>query len=239
MSKEIIVVLMRTVAAVLVLAHWVTGIMMVTANTAVWQVVGWMVLGCKVLMLVVTAISLIIRPLLGWRIFCGRYVFDTNRLSVGLGQVCLRYTWELPQFMLGYWVAQVRNIAGNVDRVEYLGGVTYVIQQGRGDWVNMGMSLGAMVNVWLTSGMGRDFEYEVRYSLGQLLMHEYGHTIDSRIWGWLYLPVVGLPSLISVYAEKISRHEHRNLYAERWADKHAQHYFGIKIKDLNQIDKNE
>lgn len=180
----------------------------------------------------ITLLSFLRSPVFAWRILRGLFVFDLDHGAHGLAQALLRFFWELPQVLVGYAVAQWRNVLGRVNRVEYLGGVTFVVAQGQCDGINMGMSLGCYVNIWLSGTMGRDFEYEVRYSFGQIFMHEFGHTIDSLRLGWIYLIAVGLPSLISVKLEGFRGHRHKNLYAERWADINAQHYFKIPITDL-------
>ena len=46
-----------------------------------------------------------------------------------------------------------------------------------------------------------------------------GHTVDSKIWGPLYLLVVGLPSLLN--AEFNFTDCYYDFYPERWANKHA------------------
>lgn len=35
------------------------------------------------------------------------------------------------------------------------------------------------------------------------MRHEYGHSIDSRRWGWLYLLIIGLPSLLGNIYDRI------------------------------------
>ena len=57
-----------------------------------------------------------------------------------------------------------------------------------------------------------------------LLVHEYGHTIQSAVLGWLYLPVIVLPSVLwfSLPALRRYRKKHRrsyySFYTERWAN---------------------
>ena len=49
------------------------------------------------------------------------------------------------------------------------------------------------------------------------IMHEYGHCIQSRRLGWLYLLVVGLPSIIRA---SMGRPEtYYDFFTEKWADK--------------------
>ena len=65
-----------------------------------------------------------------------------------------------------------------------------------------------------------------------LFMHEYGHTFDSQIFGAFYLPVVGLPSLISAIGatqvdnepDGVTTHDFR--WYEMSANRHAARYFG-------------
>jgi hypothetical protein len=63
-------------------------------------------------------------------------------------------------------------------------------------------------------------------------MHEYGHTIDSRLFGLSYLFVIGIPSLISANGSyKISKNNPKNLYShdvywtETRANRNAAKYF--------------
>ena len=57
-----------------------------------------------------------------------------------------------------------------------------------------------------------------------LLIHEYGHTVQSMLLGWLYLPVIFLPSVVwfSVpYFQKLRKQKHYSyyrFYTERWAN---------------------
>ena len=74
-------------------------------------------------------------------------------------------------------------------------------------------------------------------------MHEYGHYIDSQKFGFLYLPVVGLPSLFNAMGDDSAVEEwkgkdvkekniwglnkHDIFYAETFANKLAADYFGL------------
>ncbi len=57
-----------------------------------------------------------------------------------------------------------------------------------------------------------------------LLIHEYGHTLQSLILGWLYLPIIFLPSVLwfSVpYFRKIrkeKKYSYYEFYTEHWAN---------------------
>jgi hypothetical protein len=53
-------------------------------------------------------------------------------------------------------------------------------------------------------------------------MHEYGHTIDSRIFGPAYLFAIGIPSIISA---KKQDGNHYEFWTEKRANRHAAKYF--------------
>lgn len=197
--------------------------------------IGWTFLSLKGTMLLATLLGIMRRPQLGWKLFRGRYTFDHKHPRRAAVQAFTRFWWELPQLWLGYMVSQWRNMFGQIDRVETVGGVTFAIEDGRNDGMCKGLSLGSSVNIWLTDHIEGDFQTYVRNGAAQMLMHEFGHTLDSMRLGWGYLIVVGIPSLLSQMTETAlhGRHyRHSRLYAERWANKHAQHYFGIRMRDL-------
>ena len=57
----------------------------------------------------------------------------------------------------------------------------------------------------------------------EMLKHEMGHRAQSRLLGWLYLPVIGLPSIIWNICFRVYR-ERRGIsyyafYTEKWADR--------------------
>ena len=56
------------------------------------------------------------------------------------------------------------------------------------------------------------------------VLHEFGHVIDSHKFGWLYLFIIGLPSLTWA-AFKPMEKCYYDFYTERWANKNA----GLKV----------
>ena len=60
-----------------------------------------------------------------------------------------------------------------------------------------------------------------------LIRHEYGHVIQSQMIGLLYIPVVGIPSLIGCGVEIISNHDHDYEWYETWANKLTYEYLTI------------
>lgn len=54
------------------------------------------------------------------------------------------------------------------------------------------------------------------------LRHEYGHVVQSRMLGWLYLLVIGIPSVYGNLLARVNEHRAKTYYQhypEHWADK--------------------
>ena len=148
----------------------------------------------------------------------GLFLTDNNRSPWGrVWQLFSRYTWELPQTLVGWLYSVGRALAGQVDRVDTLGGITFATKLGCG--YSMGVSLGTFVDLWAGPWMLGEGEV---YILGNpICMHEFGHTADSRLFGWFYLPVIGLSSLLSA----MGKGNHNVFWTEIRANRHARRYF--------------
>lgn len=63
------------------------------------------------------------------------------------------------------------------------------------------------------------------------IMHEYGHFIQSQIFGPLYLIVIGLPSIvmniISIFSRKFGKGKFANNYYNRWPESWADKLGGV------------
>lgn len=149
----------------------------------------------------------------------GLFLTDPKRSVIGrVWQLFSRFTWELPQTLVGWLFSLGRALAGKVDRVDVLGGITFATKTiKRGGC--MGVSLGTFVDIWDGHWL-RDGEEGLVVS-NQLCMHEFGHTADSQRFGPLYLPVIGLPSLLSAFGKG----NHSVFWTELRANRHAKRYF--------------
>jgi hypothetical protein len=163
------------------------------------------------------------------RILGGLFQTDENRNFWGnAGMLVSRWTWEGIQTWAGYGYSSSRNALGYVDRVDYLGGATFATNENAGK--EDGISIGSFINTNIREEITGDFEdYVITHPM---YMHEYGHTIDSRLFGLSYLFAVGIPSLISVgNSEQISGEvsgvsTHDKYWTEMRANKRAKKYFG-------------
>lgn len=109
----------------------------------------------------------------------------------------LLYIWQAPQNILGLlFLLFIRG-----EERHTLAGVSFYFL----DSFPGGISLGQYIIY------GEKWEKGVR--------HEFGHCLQSRMLGPLYLLVVGLPSLLHAAFCKCKNHSYYDVYPENWADK--------------------
>ncbi len=125
----------------------------------------------------------------GVKIDAGLFAADTKQSGWGW-QLFSRFTWQLPQTVLGWGFADIDNNFGKVTNVDYYAGATVLTGGHNGLlWGHGGqaMTLGNYI-------MGdKDIATDPNNSLFQ---HEYGHYLQSQAVGWAYLPGYALPSLL-------------------------------------------
>lgn len=98
--------------------------------------------------------------------------------------VLLQWTWGLPQNLVGLLVLL---LLGRQERFRFHGAVVTLFKKNRLFSQNGAFSLGTFI--FIPQSWGEDF-------CRRIAIHEYGHTVQSMILGPLYLPAVGLPSVI-------------------------------------------
>lgn len=143
-----------------------------------------------------------------------------------VNQIISRFTWELPQTIVGYHYSIARINLDRVDKVRYFDGATYVIRISKGK--SDGISIGNFINInhptIPTDSKGHFVPY-----LDPLYMHEYGHYLQSQDYGWGYLTTVGIPSLFSARNSKVISTPpfttHRSNWMEKSANRKANSYF--------------
>lgn len=114
----------------------------------------------------------------------------------------INWTWELPQTLLGF----IMRMIYSVDRIEEYNNIKLVYLS----TARIGISLGRYVLV-------------SKYASNITKKHEYGHCIQSKYLGPLYLLVIGLPSItLNILSTKIKGNfaaNYYNRFPENWADK--------------------
>lgn len=145
------------------------------------------------------------------------FFFDAYRFlkTVMLNPLLLviLFVWELPQNVLGIIYLLRKTMSGSVISRSFERGRLFVhVTRGA-------VSLGFFI-FWCDRG-DRYFHLDERNK-----EHEYGHSIQSRLLGPLYLPMVGVPSVGRVvYARRFYRRHgaawsgYYNGFPEKWADK--------------------
>lgn len=115
--------------------------------------------------------------------------------------------WELPQKLLA---AAVKKLSKAQLISEYNEAKIYYWK-----WSG-GMSLSN--NIFVPFEQYNKTEYQINY-----VKHEYGHTIQSKILGPLYLFVIGLPSILWAWLGENYRKKNKvsyyAFYTEKWANK--------------------
>ncbi len=127
----------------------------------------------------------------------------------------IQYTWGLPQTLLGMILFLM-----NIRRKHYIyhGAIVTEIS-GRGS-----VSLGMFVFIGTILPTDRRVMNRIpdKEMARRVLVHEYGHTIQSLILGPLYLLVIGIPSVVwcafTFYLIKYPKWSYYRFYTERWAN---------------------
>lgn len=165
------------------------------------------------------------------KILGGLFYPDFNKGFFGkTWELFSRLTWQSPQAFLGLGWSMAKNFVGVVDRVEYFDDATYVINENWKNTGKQGVTLGNYINIDMNGTIPNETSFSAyvlnnHYYNTSIFMHEYGHTIQSKRWGPLYLLSIGLPSLISGAAHDGENHNHHYFYTEVWANRRAQKHF--------------
>ena len=113
----------------------------------------------------------------------------------------LLYIWQLPQNLIGLLLRLIYK--GNDDKTNGI-----IVRRS----LNMrgGISLGRYI---IVNQFARD----------KTIYHELGHCKQSKYLGWLYLLVIGIPSIVwaGLYGSiiKPTTNGYYKFYTEKWADK--------------------
>lgn len=168
------------------------------------------------------------------KIIAGLFITDKNATFSGkMRQLVGRFTWELPQTLFGLSYSIMRNSFGIVDEVYHYRGATFSIREtvSAGD----GITLGSFINIKTNQPIPKneDGDFDPTLDINQLYMHEYGHYLQSQIFGPIYLPAFGIPSISSVI---FNRRMHKFFWAEKDASTKAKSYFEAfeNLEDWNE-----
>lgn len=126
----------------------------------------------------------------------------------------LQWTWGISQNILGSLFALFM-----IRKPHFMYRNAVVTQ-----W-NFSGSMGLGMFIFLGKPLWKEASIEqIRRSEARILVHEYGHTIQSVILGPFYLFVIGIPSLIWANLPLLRRYRQKkkksyySMYQERWAN---------------------
>lgn len=130
----------------------------------------------------------------------------------------LLWIWQLPQHLLALCILAYNKMRGGSCEKVITEGITwYKIKY----IMNCGVSLGNYIFL--------DSDTHNYYNIPVTIKHEHGHSIQSRIFGPLYLLAVGIPSAIGnnlvdrLFHKKWTSRDrsiwYYSRYPEKWADK--------------------
>ena len=129
----------------------------------------------------------------------------------------MQWTWGIIQNVLGYFIFFFLYLK-DMNRDIYMYKGALVTEWARPTSASIGMFI----------FMGIDDE--------RVLVHEYGHCIQSMILGPLYLPFIGIPSLVWCHHPSLRRlrkkgtYRYSSFYTEKWAN-----HLGEKVTDEESI----
>lgn len=102
----------------------------------------------------------------------------------------LLYIWQLPQNILGLFL------------VLFLGAIKITKRGESNVYVSSHMSSGVSLGQYIVLSKAFLCLPDVRRE--RAIAHEYGHSLQSRKLGWLYLIVIGLPSLLGNVYDQVA-----------------------------------
>lgn len=152
-------------------------------------------------------------PSASWSKTNRAWQIDKGLFSGNTGQILLKWTWGLPNTIIGNAAAHSVNVWGGVDKVTHLDGAVALSGTNNKGALTIGQYI-----------FGPD-NFEANWQ-DHLFVHEYGHYIQSNWFGPFYLPVVGSTSLAS--AAGLGKPAHQDRWFEVQASRMAANYFDLK-----------
>jgi hypothetical protein len=109
--------------------------------------------------------------------------YDRDKTFAGKAlQILSHFTWELPQQIIGLFTGQFVNLIGGIESVDRYTNGSIVLKSGL-LMPGAGYTMGNIITVSSASSI-------------DLISHEFGHYIQSRRFGPLWIPTYGIPSIV-------------------------------------------
>ena len=158
-----------------------------------------------------------------WKMDVGMLKTDPNKSGGGRAwELISRFTWQGGQTALGHLIMTGANVGYQVNNVTHGYGMTAV---------DMGLD-GSAFSLGNFTGGPKGYKADWK---DHLFVHEYGHYRQSQQYGPLFMPVIGIPSLLSATMPDVYGALHENRWFEADASYKGMAYFdkhyGSKRKD--------
>ena len=118
----------------------------------------------------------------------------------------LLWIWQLPQHLLALFMCLIFRVKPTIEFMP--------------SKISSSFSLGEYI--FLDSRAYNSKQVRGDYGWA-VLLHEFGHTIQSRYLGWLWIFIIGIPSALHwlwfQYYGRKHGYNYYNFYTEKWADK--------------------
>ena len=146
-----------------------------------------------------------------WTKTTNAWKIDIGMIKGNFGQVLNKWTWSYPLSLSGKEIAHALNMAGSVRSVTNMDGMLAL----------SGVTKGTSAFTIGHYSFGPE-NYTATWK-DHLFVHEYGHYIQGQIYGGLFIPLIGGPSLMS--AMGIGGPQHDKRWFEVDASKKGAKYF--------------
>lgn len=129
--------------------------------------------------------------------------------------ILIQCTWGLPQTLVGFVLFLI-----NIRKRHYFYHGCIATEWKSLSSISLGLFIFVSVAKSPAKRKGKHISSEEAEK--SLVVHEYGHTIQSLFLGPLYLPVIGLPSLIWATVPKyVQKRKNGTSYSSFWTEKGA------------------
>lgn len=153
------------------------------------------------------------------------FKIDTAPFKGNIENIAMNMTWGVANTGYGNQIAHICNITGMIEKggVSEMDGLTAI----------GGITSGEMAFTIGPYSFGPK-NYKATWK-DHLFVHEYGHYLQHHDWGLLYLPIIGLPSLLSAMnVEDKYGKDHLTRWFEVDASKRGGEYFDRKYGHSSQ-----
>lgn len=118
--------------------------------------------------------------------------------------IIISYLWQLPQHFLAVIILLI-----------YIKDVRQIKTYKHCVVININKFAGVSLGIFI-------FLNNSNFANDRIVKHEYGHSLQSLLLGWLYLIVIGIPSYLNHLKWKnnpqLKVEDYYKQYPERWAD---------------------